>query len=108
MQQQITTQQERLQLNVREFVETKRKTATMRPATTGPHATSSVMMPALRRSIEDSMRAGREPKYVAAEYGATQVLCVWLWTRVMFSMVDRRLAALEDSLGPTGRMRLVA
>ncbi len=104
MQEQGTAERIDSKPSVRQYVEIKRKLTTIRP-----RETSSVMMPTIRRGIEDSMRAGREPKYVAADFSATQVLCVWLWARMMFTTMDRRLAALEDGVAPSGaRMRLAA
>lgn len=88
----------------RKPIEKERKTA----ARAYEYATS--LMPCLRQRIIDSLRAGRDVKHCAGEFGVTQHLAMELWMRADMRRMDARLAAIEDALRtpPGTRLRLVA
>lgn len=98
-----STTTETAQPLARKPIQPEKKTASQRA-----REVPSQLMPCLRRSIEDSMRAGRGVKACAAEYNATQPLVLETWLRAELRRMDLRLQAVEDRVLPGTRLKLVA
>jgi hypothetical protein len=82
-----------LQLRSQLIAENKRQKVSRRA-----HEVPSQVMPALRKEIVGSVRAGRSIKQCASEYNVTQPTVIELWARAMFYVLDMRLQDIEDRM----------